>query len=265
MPELTVLYEDEHVLAFDKPPQLAAEPERWEHDRPHVISAVLALLSTRAVDGKPEWRPRLVHRLDKDTSGVMLIAKTLEAERVLRDAFDAGRVEKRYLALVEGEHPLADGESEIIDLPIGPDLRRSGSMAVRHDIGKPARTRISVQQRFRGFTLLACEPLTGRTHQIRVHLSATGFPLAVDPTYGRRRSLSLSEFKRDYRKKRGQTETPLIERLSLHAARVAFPAVADATRTITVEAPMPRDLARVQKQLAKVRPPRGRPGRYYAS
>jgi 23S rRNA-/tRNA-specific pseudouridylate synthase len=165
-------------------------------------------------------------------------------------------VKKRYLALIEGEHPLDDGASLLLDEPIGPDLRRSGAMAVRHDIGKAARTRIQIEQRFRGFTLLACEPETGRTHQIRVHLASAGFPLAVDPIYGRRRFLALSEIKADYRKKRGQVETPLIERLSLHAARIEFPCVDDPSRTIAVEAPIPRDFARVLKQLAKVRPPR---------
>jgi 23S rRNA pseudouridine1911/1915/1917 synthase len=263
-PVLPVLFEDAHVIALDKPSGLAAEPERWDRDRPHLIGAVTEFAQARERAGGEAFRPRMVHRLDKDTTGVVLVAKSLEAERVLREAFDAHTIGKVYLALVEGEHPLPPGASEVIDLPIGPDQRKSGAMSVRGD-GKPARTRIAVEQRFRGFTLLRCEPLTGRTHQIRVHLAAAGFPLAVDPTYGRRRALALSELKADYRKKRGRAELPLIDRLSLHAASITFPRVAAAGDAeapagerpmCTVEAPIPRDFARVLKQLAKVRPPR---------
>jgi RluA family pseudouridine synthase len=199
-----------------------------------------------------EFRPRLLHRLDKDTTGVVLVAKTLEAERELRAAFDEGRVRKSYLALVEGEYPLADGETEIIDLPIGPDERKSGRMRVDKDNGKESQTRVGVEQRFSGYTLMRCEPLTGRTHQIRVNLREVGIPLVVDPVYGRHKTLSLSEFKRDYRKKRGQIESPLIERLTLHAQKIEFPRVGG-PGSISVESPLPRDFARVLKQMSKVR------------
>ena len=115
---------------------------------------------------------------------------------------------------------------------------------------------MTVEQRFKGFTLMRCEPLTGRTHQIRVHLREIGFPLAVDPVYGRRRTLSLSEFKHDYRVKRGHVESPLIERLTLHAFAIDFPLVPGAAgMRVRVESLVPRDLARVLKQLAKFRAP----------
>jgi RluA family pseudouridine synthase len=278
---IPVLYEDEHVLAIDKPSALAVEPERWARGNASVAGALLELALARsgvdpeaaATPSEPgsalEFRPRIVHRLDKDTSGVLLVAKTVEAERSLRAAFDAGEVEKDYLALVEGEHPLADGESEEIDLPIGPDERKSGRMRVDRLEGKPSRTRVSVERRFRGYTLLLCRPLTGRTHQIRVHLMEAGFPLAVDPMYGRRNALYLSEIKRGYRKKPGHVETPLVDRLTLHARSIEFPspgesctdapAGSDASaggsrRRIRVESPVPRDLERLLKQLGKVRP-----------
>ncbi len=261
-----VLYEDEHVLAVDKPAGLAAEPERWARDNACLSSALLDMALDRAGLERPEdgstlehfeglpFRPRLVHRLDKDTTGVVLVAKSVEAERALRAAFDAGLVRKTYLALVEGEHRLPDGETEIVDLPIGPDERKSGRMRVDRQHGKPSQTRIRVEQRFKGYTLLACEPLTGRTHQIRVHMREIGFPLAVDPYYGRRNSLALSDIKRDYRKKPGHVETPLIDRLTLHAREIEFPRVAGEGR-IRVESPIPKDLARALKQLAKFRAP----------
>ncbi|MCY2960366.1 MAG: RluA family pseudouridine synthase [Planctomycetota bacterium] len=264
--EIDVLYEDEHVLAVDKPAGLAAEPERWARDNACLSGALLDLALGRAGLERPEdgttiehleglpFRPRLVHRLDKDTTGVVVVAKSIEAERGLRAAFDAGLVQKTYLALVEGEHRLPDGESEVIDLAIGPDERKSGRMRVDRQHGKPSQTRIRVEQRFKGYTLLACEPLSGRTHQIRVHLREIGFPLAVDPYYGRRNSLSLSDIKRDYRKKPGHIETPLIDRLTLHAREIEFPRVEGIGR-IRVESPIPKDLARALKQLAKFRAP----------
>src|SRR5262249_28081264 len=143
---IPILHEDELVLAVDKPPGLAVEPERWARGNASVAGALLELALERP-EADPEgparpstsleFRPRIVHRLDKDTSGVLLVAKTVEAERRLRAAFDAGEVEKTYLALVEGEHPLADGESDEIDLPVGPDERKSGRMRVDRASGKP--------------------------------------------------------------------------------------------------------------------------------
>lgn len=261
--ELEVLYEDADVLVVDKPAALPVEPERWERGNACLSGALLELALRRSEvtpDGpiRPtsglDFRPRLVHRIDKDTTGAVLVAKNLETERRLREAFASGGIRKSYLALVEGEYPLEPGEEEILDAPIGPDRRRSGRMRVDERDGKPSRTRVEVEQRFRGYTLLRCEPLTGRTHQIRVHLSAAGFPLVVDPVYGRRDALRLSEFKSGYRPKRGRAESPLIDRLTLHAHRLAFPGVDGELHE--VEAPVPRDLTRVLKQMAKVRPPR---------
>ena len=253
---LEVLREDAHLLFVMKPSGLAVEPDRWDDSRPNLIAALQALSDEREAAGEGEpFRPRLVHRLDRDTSGVMVVAKSIEAERELGAAFEEGRVSKRYLALVEGEHPLADGESEPIVIAIGPDPRRTGQMCARQD-GKPATTVVRVAQRFRGFTLLECEPRTGRTHQIRVHMAAKGFPLVVDPLYGRRKELLLSELKSGYRKKPGQVETPLIARLTLHAAQLETPSMVEPGQVVRVDAPLPPDFARTLKQLTKVRPPR---------
>ena len=224
--EVAVLYEDDRLCCVDKPAGIAVEPERWFRDAATLSGALLA--RAKRGDREPqddapalEHRPRLVHRLDKETSGVLLVAKDLEAERALRRAFEHGRVGKRYLALVEGEHPLADGERDVVDLPVGPDRRRTGRMRVCDD-GKPATTELEVVERFHGYTLMACFPRTGRTHQIRVHLAAQGFPLAADRLYGRRDSLCLSDFKRGYKPKPGRPERPLLDRLSLHAAELRF-------------------------------------------
>ncbi|HVQ23823.1 MAG TPA: RNA pseudouridine synthase, partial [Planctomycetota bacterium] len=239
---------------------LAVEPERWARGSATLAGALLALARARspsngeAENGGPlELRLRSVHRLDKDTTGVLVVAKHLESERVLRQAFEHAEVHKTYWALVEGEHPLAEGNEETIDLPIGPDERRSGRVVIDPHGGKPAQTRISVLQRFRGFTWLCCRPLSGRTHQIRVHLAAVGFPLAVDPFYGRRTELLLSSIKAGYKAKRGQPERPLITRLTLHAAEIDVPSPGRAGERIRVAAPLPKDLEKLLKQLGKVR------------
>jgi 23S rRNA pseudouridine1911/1915/1917 synthase len=259
-----ILYEDDSLMVVDKPAGLAVEPERWRRDAATLSGALLAVALERAADetsdrpeGEPTlgFRPRLAHRLDKDTTGCVLVAKTIEAERVLRRAFEEGTIRKHYLALVEGEYPERDGP-DVIEAPIAPDPRKTGRMCV-HEDGRPARTRVSVEQSFRGFTLLRCSPLTGRTHQIRVHLAEEGFPLAVDPLYGHRDSIKLSELKRGYRPKRGSVEKPLLERLALHALALELEHPDHpGGPPLEVEAPLPKDLVRTLKQLAKVRPPR---------
>jgi len=258
--ELPILFEDDDLIVVDKPAGLPVEPERWARGAASLAGALLALARVRSgAEPEPDDDPaaplalrlRAVHRLDKDTSGVLVVAKHLESERFLRGAFEHDEVHKTYLALVEGEHPLADGAEEVIDLPLGPDPRKSGRMVVDPH-GKPSRTRIAVEQRFRGFTWLRCRPETGRTHQIRVHLSSAGFPLAVDPLYGRRGELALSALKAGYRAKRGQIERPLVARLTLHAAEIRLPARAGGP-PLVVAAPLPKDLERLLKQLAKVR------------
>ena len=190
----------------------------------------------------------------------MVFMLIIAVNRALRDAFARGdgTIQKTYLAIVEGEYPLAEGESDLIELPIAPDSRRTGLMQV-DDRGKPARTEVRVRERFSGFSLLECRPLTGRTHQLRVHLSSTGFPLVVDPLYGRRSGLMLSEFKYNYRPKRGYSERPLLGRLALHAESIEFSSDPGAPEERQrVESTVPKDLTRVLKQLAKVRPPRRR-------
>ena len=256
-----ILFEDDSVLVANKPAGLAVEPERWQRDAACMSGALLQdalerVQSSAAASSSLEFRPRLVHRIDKDTSGVLLVAKNLEAERSLRADFDSGEIKKDYFALVEGEHPLADGEWDEIHAGIAPDPRKAGRMQVDEQEGKPSCTRIAVEQRFEGYTLMRCQPVTGRTHQIRVHLSWAGFPLIVDPAYGRRDSLLLSDIKRNYRPKRGVSERPLMGRLTLHAFSISWTDPADGETLQRAEAPYPADFTRLLKQLSRVRPHR---------
>jgi len=260
--EIPVLYEDEHVFVVDKPSGLAVEPERWARGNASLAGAVLRIARDRIVEeGEPvPFRPRLVHRIDKGTSGAVLLAKHLEAERILREAFEAHRMIKRYSVLVEGEFPASDDEVVTIDKPLSSEPRKAGRMRIEEG-GKPSVTRVSVAARYRGYTLLDCEPLSGRTHQIRVHLASEGFPLAVDSSYGRRDLLLLSEIKAGYRSKRGRTERPLLDRLSMHAREIGWTeplSLADSPGLelvpTRVEAPLPADLQKTLRQLEKVRP-----------
>ncbi len=289
-PSVTILYEDEHVLAVDKPAGLAVEPERWMREAGSMAGAMLALARQRtqeamaaaALNRGPDadlesaeapllFRPRILHRLDKETSGVLLVAKDIETERRLRAAFEYRRISKTYMALVEGEWPA--GPAQMIDAPIGPDERRSGRMRIVRG-GKESQTEVELEQGYRGYSLVRCRPLTGRTHQIRVHLAHEGFPLVVDKLYGRNDEFLLSQIKRGYRAKQGRPERPLIDRLTLHAAEIVFPgpgapedAIApmpfvpddqDPSRSACGgfrrgSSPLPSDLTRLLKQLAKLR------------
>lgn len=245
-PEIRTLFEDEDVWVVDKPPRVAVEPERWDRHGVHLAGAVLDHLEVR-FEGKVPFRPRVVHRLDKDTSGVLVFAKNLESEQHLRRQFESRKIAKEYLAIVDGE---IDVEG-VIDLPIGPDARRSGRMRIDEREGKPSLTRYRPEENFRGFTLVRVFPESGRTHQIRVHLRARGFPLVVDRLYGRRDALKLSEFKAEYRRGRSKMERPLLDRLALHAAALTFTKRDDAE--LRVESPLPKDLEVTCKQLRRWR------------
>ncbi|MEZ0227633.1 MAG: RluA family pseudouridine synthase [Planctomycetota bacterium] len=244
----SVLYEDERCLGCSKPSGTAVIAERGQLDAPF-LGAVLHHLMKKTSDPP---RPRVVHRIDKETSGVVLVAKDRDALRVLSEQFEERVIAKEYLALVQGV-PAEEQESGEIDLPIGP-AARSGER--RQRVGgreaKPARTTWTVEERFRGFTLLRVKPETGRQHQIRVHLEAIGFPLAVDPIYGGTDSILLSKIKPGYRAK-GDKENPLLGRLSLHAAKIGFKSPAG--HAVEVACPLPHDFEVALKQLRKYADP----------
>jgi 23S rRNA pseudouridine955/2504/2580 synthase/23S rRNA pseudouridine1911/1915/1917 synthase len=231
---------DDDLLAINKPAGLSVTPPR---------GGGLSLLDAlrRQLPPKLAAGLRLVHRLDRETSGVMVLARHLPGQRLLTRWFSQGLVTKGYWALVRG-WPGAD--HGLIDLPLSASPSPTQPVQVDHRRGKSAQTEWQVVERFVGFALLACRPRTGRTHQIRVHLRAIGLPLAVDPLYGPRGPVLLSSIKSGYRPSRRHAERPLIARLTLHAHSLELPA-AEGRTGVQVEAPLPRDLKATLSQLRK--------------
>src|SRR5512140_1862024 len=214
---LDVVYEDADMLIINKPFGLVVHPAPG-HSGGTLVNALLAR-DTEYGGIAGVARPGIVHRLDRDTSGLIMVAKTDVAQASLMAQLKARRVKKTYLALVHGNVEAAAGR---IEAPIGRDPRQRTRMAVVPD-GRPSVTGYRVRERFRGWTLLEVDLVTGRTHQIRVHLAALGHAVAGDPVYGTGTS------------RRGPDG---LERLFLHAWRIVFasPGTGDLVR---VEAPLP--------------------------
>lgn len=226
---LAVVYEDDDVLVVDKPAGMVVHPGAGRSSGT-LAAAVLAHAPRVAGVGGPR-RPGIVHRLDKDTSGLLVIAKTPRAYDSLTAQLAARAVTRRYLAVVHGRVGLTEG---VVEAPIGRDPRHRQRMAVRPaGQGRPAVTHYRVLERFAGFTYLELRLGTGRTHQIRVHLASLGHPVVGDVTYGRAR---------------GKSPVPL-EGLALHAAGLAFLHPVTHQR-MEFAAPLP---ARMERLLAHLR------------
>jgi 23S rRNA pseudouridine1911/1915/1917 synthase len=253
---LDILFNDADLVAINKPAGLATIPGRNERTSClEVLAAQLKLPHT----GTADPRIRVVHRLDKDTSGVLLFAKNIAAQRHLSYQFQNNEIQKEYLGLVINR-PTTD--TGVIEARLAPHPTQKDRMTVTKQ-GRPAITQWQIEQRFRNHTLLRLFPKTGKTHQLRVHLLHIGHPLAVDPLYNPPSAarhgagkgvfgtpvpgLYLSSFKRDYRPNRGEEERPLIARLTLHAHKLTF-RHPNGTPT-TLEAPIPKDLRATLNQL----------------
>jgi RluA family pseudouridine synthase len=247
--EIPVLFEDEHLLALDKPSGLLASPDSTEvNGRP----SLMKLLHAAIADKKPWARERNLdylnntHSLDAETSGVILLAKNKDVFIALANLFSSQKVAEKYVALVRGE-PLK--EKLEVDAKIAPHPVTPGLMRVDSKDGKQAKTKFEVLENFPrfGYALLKCEPLTNRTHQIRVHASHAGLKIVGDELYGGK-FLWLSRLKKDYRLKPGREERPLISRVALHAEELQLPHPVTG-ETITITAPWPKNLKVAVKYL----------------
>ncbi len=212
---LDVVYEDDFILALNKPAGIICHPARG--DQTGTIANALVYYANELSHGADPFRPGIVHRLDKNTTGIMLTAKTDEAHWRLSLQFERRTIQKTYLAVAHGEFDL-DGDT--INAPIGvhPVVREKFAVFViqnKIDIAKDAVTHYEVAERYRGYTLVKLQPKTGRTHQLRVHLSHIGHPIVGDTMYGGK---AVSEMDLTGA---GSTE-PMITHQALHAWKIAF-------------------------------------------
>jgi len=226
MPEaipLNILYEDDDLLVIDKPAGLTVHPAPG-HPAHTLVNAIVSRFPHLADIGD-SLRPGIVHRLDKDTSGVMLVAKNNVAQANLVDQFKARLVVKAYLALVKGR---LTPENGVIEAPIGRDPRNRKRMAVVAE-GREARTEYQVIKYIGDYTLLEVRPQTGRTHQIRVHLSAIGYPVVGDKVYG--------------------VKSAYLSRQFMHACRLGFK-LPSTGKYVEFKSELPPDLAQALENIA---------------
>ena len=231
-----ILYEDDSMIAYDKPSEYMVVA-----DRANLHTGLLGHL--RDQNGTPAGPPYLVHRLDKGTSGVWVVAKTVEAKKSLTDQFANNKVKKQYRAIVQGTFFDKEGE---IDVPIDKHPKHPTKMITGK--GKEAHSRYKVLRQYRHYATVRVWPTTGRTHQIRLHLKYLGHPLLVDDFYGGYKEFFLSKIKSDYKKSKKRAEKPLISRLTLHCESMELlsPSLGS---TIKIESPLPKDLARLERNL----------------
>jgi 23S rRNA pseudouridine1911/1915/1917 synthase len=231
--ELRILHEDPSLLVLDKPAGMVVHPGVGCRDG--TLANALKFHVDALSDVAGSERPGIVHRLDRDTSGVMVVAKTNAAHFALASQFQDRTTRKEYRAIVEGE-PRFDGDR--IRKPLARMRRDPMRVAVDPVRGKPAETEWEVLERFDGFTYVACRPKTGRTHQIRVHFQSIGHPVLCDPTYGRRSSLLLRDLDPALPASEGARE--VLARQALHAFSLEFHHPLQGL--LRFEAPVPPDI-----------------------
>jgi len=237
---LDILFEDEHLVAINKPPAMVVHPAKGHWSG--TLTAALAFhFENLSTVGGPT-RPGIVHRLDRDTSGVILVAKSDDSHVKLASQFEKRTIEKEYFAIVS---PEPDRDRDLIDKPIGAHPYQREKKAIRegHSTSRQATSFYEVVTRFQGFAVVHVKPKTGRTHQIRVHLAHIGTPVLCDRLYSGRARLVEKDLTR-----KDADEKLLLDRQALHARRIKFdhPATGKPTE---IEAPIPEDLARTLEAL----------------
>lgn len=232
----TIVHEDDDLIIVNKPPHLLTIPDRYDPTKPNLYHWL----------NERYGKVFVVHRLDRETSGILCFAKNEVAHKNLSQQFEGRNTQKIYYVLVEG----APQDSGIINKPIAKSMTTTGRMVIS-DRGKESVTHYEVVERFKNYTLLTADIKTGRTHQIRIHFESMGYPLAVDKIYGRKEAFILSEIKlRKYRLGKDQEERPLMSRTTLHAYQLTIDHPSTGER-INFTADLPKDFAAVVKQLQK--------------
>jgi len=234
MPEelpLDVIYEDGDLIIINKQADLVVHPARG-NTHGTLVNA-LAHYSNELSSGLGEFRPGIVHRLDRDTTGVMVVTKNDTAQWKVAKQFENRTIKKEYLAIVQGTPDLT---ADKISAPLGIHPKVREKYAIRPEIGKEAITFYQVLERFRGYSLVKCMPKTGRTHQIRVHLSYIKHPIVGDDMYG-----GKLVYPWQLKDEKPAVEEPVIARCALHAFTIEFKHPSS-EKTVKFEAPLPEDM-----------------------
>jgi 23S rRNA pseudouridine1911/1915/1917 synthase len=230
-----IVGDDDHCLVLNKPSGILVIPDRFRLELPNLFSILQEELGKIFV----------VHRIDKETSGIVVFAKTPEAHAALNAQFENREVEKAYFGIVLGVPSSQEGQ---IDMPLAEIPKKPGVMRVDLKSGKEAVTRYRVVERFQGYSFLELSPKTGRLHQIRVHLQAMGTPLVGDKLYGDGRGFYLSDIKHGY--KSDGDEKPLLGRTALHAGKLTLTHPQTGERE-SYSAELPKDIVSVLRYLRK--------------
>ena len=240
-----VLYEDEDIVALNKPPGIAVHPSPGLSETTLVHGLLWRLKNLSRLAGHD--RPGIVHRLDRDTSGVMIVAKNDAVHHRLSLKFKAREMHKAYVAICQIDEPL---EAGVVDMPIGRSLRNRRKMAIRYDSGRPAITEYRIREVLGPFAIVDAFPRSGRTHQIRVHLSFMGMPIVCDQLYGTQKAVYLSGL---LGKSKEPDEEPLLARQALHSRSLCF-AHPRTGKVVRLEATLPEDMLRFIGHLRRLFP-----------
>lgn len=231
----SVIYEDDRIIVIEKPPQLLVLPDRYNHSLPNLYEILKDEFGSIFV----------VHRIDKETSGVIIFAKDADSHAALNSQFERRLIHKSYKAIVVGRPMETEGT---IEAPISESPAHPGVMKVNHKHGKPSTTNYRVEELFDGYAFVEAMPESGRLHQIRVHLASINLPVLCDRVYGDGKPFFLSQVKPHYYSE--GDERPLLSRTALHAGSITF-THPGTNEEMTCSSEIPKDMRSVLNYLRK--------------